>query len=192
MNTRKIRENLGRIKSCCMRGEAERALFLAIGALKELGGQTAPSDLRSDFRNALADLSIISEIKNSVGKALNYVPGTERELLQQFSKLYRTMLGQENDEEYQAALQRKLQLDRCFNDGKKFLKEGKSSEADASFAEALKYYRDEYAIFAMMARAMLDAGEPVRALGHVRAGLKLHPDDARLNALASECAAMRR
>ena len=192
MNTRKIRENLGRIKSCCMRGEADRALFLAIGALKELGGQTAPTDMRSDFRNALADLSVIPEIKNAAGKALNYTPGSERDLLQLFFKLYRSLLGQESEEEYQAALQRKLQLDHCFKDGKKFLEEGKPSEADACFATALKFYKDEHAIFAMMARAMLDAGEPVRALGHVRAGLKVLPDDARLLSLASECAAMRK
>ncbi len=192
MNARKIRENLGRVKSSCMRGEVARAVFLVVGALKELGGQTAPTDLRSDFRNALADLVAIPEVKAVAGKALNYAPGSERELLQKLSAMYRTMVGQESEEEYQAALQRKLKLDHCFRDGKKFLDEGKPSEADGCFAEALKYYRDETAIFGMMARAMLEAGEPVRALGHVRAGLKVMPDDAGLDRLAAECAAMRK
>ena len=192
MNARKIREDLGRIKSCCQRGDTKRALFLMLGALKDLEGQTAPSDLRGDFRNALSALASISAIKAALGKALNYVPGSERDLLLKLAALYRNILQQENEEDYETALQRKLQLDRCFNSGKKYLKEGKPSEADACFAEALKYYRDEHALFAMMARAMLEVGEPVRALGHVRNGLKMKPDDAQLKSLANLCTAMRK
>ena len=39
MNARKVREDLGRAKACCARRDTERALFLTISALKELGGQ---------------------------------------------------------------------------------------------------------------------------------------------------------
>lgn len=192
MNTRKIKENLGRIKTCCLRGEAERALFLAIGAFKELGGQTAPMDMRGDFRTALTELLAIPEIKKMAGKGLSYAPGSEKAIAQALAQIYRKLSGQENEEEYQAALQRKLNLDRRFNDGKRFLAERKIAEAEACFTDALKYFRDEAAIFGMMARAMLEAGEPVRALGHVRAGLKFSPDDAALLRLAQDCAAQRK
>ena len=107
------------------------------------------------------------------------------------SQLYRSLKGQEKEEEYQAALQRKLNLDHGFSDGKKFLAEGKPSEADACFAEALKHYKDEKAIFGMMARAMMDAGEYVRAIGHARAGLKELPDDAELTRIVEECTRLR-
>lgn len=192
MNARKIRENLGRIKPCCKRGEADRALFLFMSALKELGGQTAPLDMRGDFRNGLADVLVLPKIKALAGPSLTYTPGSERELLQHCATVYRAMLDLVDDEEYEVALQRKLNIDRAFKDGKKFLREGKSSEADACFAEAMKYYKDEHAIFGMMARAMLDAGEPVRALGHVRAGLKRRPNDPALQSLLVQCAAMRK
>jgi len=190
MNTRKIREDLGRAKASCTRGDVERAIFLTIGALKELGGQNAPTDLRGDFRAVFAELAALPEIKTGGGQ-LAYAPGAEKDLLQQLSQLYRAIKGQEKEEEYQEALQRKLHLDRCFMDGKKFLAEGKASEADASFGEAMKNYKDETAVFGMMARAMMDAGEYVRAIGHARAGLKELPGNKELARILEECARLR-
>ena len=69
MNTRKIREDLGRVKASCMRRDFERALFLTISALRELGGQTAPSDLRGDFRTAVSYLVADPEYKARIGEA---------------------------------------------------------------------------------------------------------------------------
>ena len=191
MNARKVREDLGRAKSCCARRDTERALFLTITALKELGGQNAPLDLRGDFRTAISDLAAAPELKEAGVSGIAYAPGTEKDLLQKLSQVYRSMTGQEKEEEYQAALQRKLNLDRCFGEGKKLLAEGRSSEADATFAEALKHYKDEKAIFGMMARAMMDAGEYVRAIGHARAGLKELPNDAELTRIMEECSRLR-
>ena len=191
MNARKVREDLGRAKSCCARRDTERALFLTITALKELGGQNAPLDLRGDFRTAISDLAAAPELKDAGVSGLTYTPGAEKDLLQKLSQVYRSMKGQEKEEEYQTALQRKINLDRCFGEGKKLLAEGRSSEADATFAEALKHYKDERAIFGMMARAMMDAGEYVRAIGHARAGLKELPNDAELTRIMEECSRLR-
>lgn len=191
MNARKIREDLGRAKACCSRHDTERALFLTISALKELGGQSAPLDLRGDFRTAFAELAAAPDLKAAGVPALAYAPGAEKEVLQQLSQVYRTLKGQEKEEEYQSALQRKLSLDHCFSDGKKFLSAGKPTEADACFVEALKHYKDEKAIFGMMARAMMDAGEYVRAMGHARNGLKELPNDAELTRIIEECTRLR-
>ena len=191
MNARKIREDLGRAKACCSRHDTERALFLTITALKELGGQSAPLDLRGDFRTAFAELAADPDLKAAGVPALAYAPGTEKDVLQQLSQVYRTLKGQEKEEEYQTALQRKLNLDHCFSDGKKFLSAGKPTEADACFVEALRHYKDEKAIFGMMARAMMDAGEYVRAMGHARSGLKEMPGDEELARILEECARLR-
>ena len=191
MNARKIREDLGRAKACCSRHDTERALFLTISALKELGGQSAPLDLRGDFRTAFAELAADPDLKAAGVPALAYSPGAEKEVLQQLSQVYRTLKGQEKEEEYQSALQRKLSLDHSFSAGKKFLSAGKPTEADACFVEALKHYKDEKAIFGMMARAMMDAGEYVRAMGHARNGLKELPNDAELTRIIEECARLR-
>lgn len=191
MNARKIRENLGRAKASCQRRDFPRAVYLTIAAFKELGGQTAPTDLRGDFRNALTVLTSDPQYKKECGQPLSYQPGKEREMLIFFIKLYKELRGQENQEDYETTLQRKLNLDRCIKKGKLLLNQGKGSEADASFAEALKYYKNEFSVFSMMAKAMLEAGEYVRALGHVRKGLKERPEDAELLQLAEECLRLR-
>ena len=131
------------------------------------------------------------QYKKECGQPLSYQPGKERELLIFFIKLYKELRGQENQEDYETTLQRKLNLDRCIKEGKLLLNQGKGSEADASFAEALKYYKNEFSVFSMMAKAMLEAGEYVRALGHVRKGLKERPEDAELLQLAEECLRLR-
>lgn len=93
MNARKIRENLGRAKASCQRRDFPRAVYLTIAAFKELGGQTAPTDLRGDFRNALTVLTSDPQYKKECGQPLNYQPGKERELLIFFIKLYKELRG---------------------------------------------------------------------------------------------------
>lgn len=191
MNARKIREDLGKVRTCIQRRDYPRAIFLFCTALKELGGQAAPMDLRGDIRTALTDLCADPAYKKEYPQALVYQPGKERDLMVFFNKFYKQIMGTEEQEDYEATLQRKLNLDRCINDGKSFLGQGKPSEADNCFTEALKYYKNEIAAFAMMAKAMMDAGHYVRALGYVRKGLAEKADDAELARLAGECSRMR-
>lgn len=191
MNTRKIREDLGRIKTCIQRRDFPRALYLFCISARDLGGQAAPMDLRGDFRSALAEICSDPVYKKEYPQALSYQPGKEKDLLIFLNAFYKQLMGAEDQEEYEAALQRKLSLDRCLNDGKSFLKRGQPSDADNSFNEAFKYYKNEFAIYGMMAKAMLEAGHPGRALGYVRKGLAERPEDAELLKLARECASQR-
>lgn len=191
MNPRKIREDLGRIRTCIQRRDYMRAVQLFIRSLKDLGGQQAPIDLRGDFRTALADLCGDALYKKNFEQPLAWQPGKEKEILAVFEKLNTRLTGQAEDEDYDTALQRKINLDRCINDGKAFLSQGKPSDADDCFAEAIKYYRDEIMAFGMMARAMMDAGEYVRALGYVRMGLKEQPKNPDLLKLGDECQKLR-
>lgn len=191
MNVRKIREDLGRSKNSLQRRDYSRAVYLFCLALKELGGSAAPSDIRGDIRSALTDLCADPVYKKEYPNALSYQPGKEKELLTFFGKFYKSLRGAEDNEDYEATLQRKLNLDRHLNDGKAYLAQGKPSEADGSFAEALKYYKNEIAAYAIMARAMMDAKEYARALGYLRKGLKERPDNQDLRKLAEECARLR-
>lgn len=191
MNPRKIREDLGRVKTCVQRRDYPRAVFLLISALRDLGGQSAPTDLRGDFRTAIADICADPAYKKENSQPVTYQPGKERELLVFFNKFYNGLTGQEEEEDYEATLQRKLNLDRCISDGKCFLAERKISEADACFTEAFKYYKNEFGAYGMIARALLEAGEYVRALGHVRKGLSERANDAELRRIAEECLRLR-
>lgn len=191
MNARKIREDLGRARTCVQRRDYARAIYLFCVSLKDLGGQSAPMDLRGDFRTALADICADPVYKKEFPNPLSYQPGRERELLVFFNKFYKQLMGAEDKEDYEATLKRKLNLDRCINDGKAFLSQGKPSEADECFGEAFKYYKNEFAIYAMMTKAMMDAGHYARALGYARKGLAERPDNADLRRIAEECARLR-
>lgn len=191
MNPRKIREDLGRIRTCIQRRDFPRALNLLCLSLKDLGGQSAPMDLRGDFRTALADICADGTYKKNFNQPQTYQPGKEKELLAFFQKFYNQITGAEEEEDYEEALQRKLNLDRCISNGKGYISQGKHSEADDCFAEALKYYKDEIMAFGMMARAMMDAGQYARALGYVRKGLQEQPKNADLLKLGEECQKMR-
>ena len=191
MNIRKIREDLGRAKSSCQRRDFTRALGLLVSAFKELGSQNVPMDLRSDFRNALDDLCADPTFKKECPKPISYQPGKEKEIYAFLNKLYKHILGQEDKEDDEATLQRKLNLDHSIYEGKQLLSQGKVSEADAAFVKALTFVKNEYAAFAIIAKALLEAKECVRAFGHVRKGLKLRPDDKELQELAVQCQKMR-
>ena len=191
MNISHIRLTLGRVKTSCARRDPERALDLALSALEALDGQTPPTDLRGDIRTAVTTLATDPDVKAHAPEPLAYQPGDEQALARRLRAVRDAIKAAKEREDYEATLQRKLQLGRCFKDGKAFLAEGKPSEADACFAEALRFYRDETAIFGMMAKAMMEAGEYVRALGHIRAGLKAAPGNAALSQMAEECARLR-
>lgn len=80
MNISQIRLGLGRVKSSCARRDLERALDLAIAALDALGGQTPPTDLRGDIRNAVASLAADPDIRAHAPAPLAYQPGMEQDL----------------------------------------------------------------------------------------------------------------
>lgn len=187
MNVRKIRENLGRVRTTIQRREYQKALDLFCSALKELGSQAPSMDVRGDIRTAVADLCADPVYKKDFPQPIAYQPGKEKEILAFFSKFLARLSGQEGEEDYETALARKMNLDRCINNGRAFLAQGKPSEADECFAEAFKYYRNEIAAYSIMAKAMMDAREYVRALGYLRKGLNEKRDDANMRRLAEEC-----
>lgn len=192
MNARKIREDLGRIRTCIQRGDYPRAVNLLVISLKDLGNQMAPMDLRGDFRNALGDICAHATYKKTNSQPMVYQAGKEKNLLLFFQQFYAMLTGQPDEEEdYDTAIQRKLNLDRCIGNGKAFVSQNKFTEADDCFAEAMKYYKDEIAAFGIMARIMMDAGQYVRALGYVRKGLEKQPANEDLRALGDECARLR-
>ncbi|MDR1658936.1 MAG: hypothetical protein LBR94_01170 [Desulfovibrio sp.] len=191
MNARNVREYLVKARTTSKRGELTRSLNFMVSAFKALEGQPAPTDLRGDIRDALADLNADPNFKNAAGAPVTYQSGQERSLLNFFIRLSNATLELEDQEDHEAALKRKLNLDRCLKDGKKFLQEGKPAEADQCFMDAYKFYKNESAFFVIIAKALVEAGEYVRALGHIRKGLKINPSDDELARLAEECARLR-
>lgn len=192
MNVRKIREDLGRAKASANRNELERALALSLTAFKELGGQAAPMDLRGDFREAINSITSLAAFREIFAAPIIYQGGKEREAFIILARVYKTLRTQETQEEpYEEAMQRKLALDKTLKEARAELERGKVSEADALYTQALSYYRDENAIFAMIARELMEVDEVVRALGYLKKGLAAMPGDPELLELSQKCTARR-
>lgn len=192
INSSKVRGDLGRAKTAANRNEMDRAVQLIYVSLKALGGQQTPMDLRSDFREAINATTSIAEFKKIHAEPVIYAAGKEKELLAVFAHVYTVITGKANEEEaYETAIKRKLSLDRCLKDARALIARGKTADADKIFTEALKFYRDEHILFAMIARDLMEAGEAVRALGYIKQGLKAIPNDPELTSLGQECLKLR-
>ncbi|MBQ7617755.1 MAG: hypothetical protein IJS50_02660 [Desulfovibrio sp.] len=191
MNIRKIKEDLGRAKTSCQRRDFQHGLFLLISSLKELGGQRPTTDLRSDFREAITMVASDPIFKSVCGQTVSYKPGTERDILNLMIQVYQTLAGKKNTESYEQASARKLKIDQALRSGKNFLAHGRVADAEQCFAEALKNYRDEHAIFLIIARAYIELKEYGRGLGYLREGLKRALNEPSLMQLADQCLRLR-
>ena len=155
-----------------------RALSCFVAGLQGLGGNAPPSDIRGDIREALQLLIRDGQVKALLPDGqCAYAPGQEKELLALFTKIHDQIKEAAETENRETALARKIKLDQAYNAGKKLLEQGRVSEADASFAEAVLAYKDEHRLFCMIASLLVDAKEVVRAGPYLKKGLEALPGD---------------
>ena len=191
MNVKLCRESLMRARSYFMRNDTERGLTAAIAALQKLGTTTAPTDLRSLCRECVSYVQMGPTMKAAHAPALVYTPGKEAALCTQMQQALQHLRKGSVEEDFDAALARKIKLDQTLNEGKSLLASGRTGDADAKFTEALGFYKDEHRVFYVIARAMLDAHEIVRALPYIKQGLAAAPKDVQLHSMLLECARIR-
>ncbi|MCL2122964.1 MAG: hypothetical protein FWH34_02630 [Desulfovibrionaceae bacterium] len=192
MDIRQIRENLGRVRTSFQHNEIVRALNFFIAGLHGLGGSSPPTDIRGDIRDAVMLLVRDAQVKALLpGGQYGYTPGQEKALLALFEKIHDQLKEAAETESHEAALARKIKLDQAYNAGKKLLEQGKVSEADASFAEAVLAYKDEHHLFYMIAGLLVDAKEVVRAGPYLKKGLEALPGDPELMKLLERARALR-
>ena len=192
MNIRQIRENLGRVRTSFQRNETVRALSFFVAGLQELGDNAPPTDVRGDIRDAVALLVRDEQVKALLPSGQHgYTPGQEKELRALFTKIHDQLKEAAETESREAALARKVKIDQAYNAGKKLLEQGKVSEADASFAEAVLAYKDEHRLFYMIAGLLVDAKEVVRAGPYLKKGLEALPGDPELMALLERARVLR-
>ena len=165
MDVRKIRENLGRIKIYYLKGETLRALGFAVMALKDVvrAGGAPPGDVRGPLREGVQQLARDKDVK--------------RALLLTLATLYKQLEEEAGRESRENAFARKQRLDQTLGLGRRLLAQGKVSEADAAFQEALTHYRDERRVFQLIGKSLFDAGQPRRAVPYLKKAVELEPDN---------------
>ena len=192
MNIRQIRENFGRVRTSFQRNDMVRALHCFISGLQGIGDSAPPTDIRGDIRGALQLLTRDEQIKALLPDGqYSYTPGQEKALLALFTTIHDRLKEDEATEDHKTALARKIKIDQAYNAGKKLLEQGKVSEADTSFAEAVLAYKDEHRLFYMIAILLVDANEVVRAGPYLKKGLEALPDDKELMELLERARVLR-
>ena len=178
MDLRKTREQLGRIRVYYLKGDTLRALASAVMALRDLAQMSnLPTDMRSMLRDGIGFLARDEELKRYLKRPLAYQPGQEKALFIQLVAAYKEMAAQAGQESRDEAFARKQKLDRALNMGQKLVAQGKFSEAEEAFREAVSYYRDEHRLFQMIAKCFIDADQPRRAIDYLRKALEIEPDN---------------
>lgn len=173
-----VRENLGRVKVYYLRNDSLRALNSMLLGIKEACRvATLPTDIRGLIREAAQTISRDENLKAVLRAPLSYTPGQERQLLAAVADLFKRYMEETQREDHDAALARKQKLDHAFNQGVKLLEQKQISEADASFAEAVNYYKDEHRLFLMIGKALMDAGEVRRAIPYLKRGTEVDSED---------------
>lgn len=177
MDQKVIKDNLGRAKAFYMKGDSAQALNAVILALHEVVRSSTtnlPIPIRSLFREAIQLISRDKEITSKTDKAITYSPGYERNTLAHLVTIYNVFLEGEK-ESVDVLKKRKLRLDKAYNIGLRLLAANKVSEADQAFQEAVKCHKDEDRLFLMIARALCEAEQPVRASTYIKKALELDP-----------------
>ena len=166
MDLRKIREQLGYIRVYYLKGDTLRALGSAIMALRDLSrAGNLPTELRSMVREGVGYLARDEELKRHLKRPLAYQPGQEKALF--------------------------LQLGAALILGQRLVAQGKFSEAEEAFREAVSCYRDEHRLFQMIAGAFMEAGQPRRAIDYLRRAVEVEPDNAAARDMLEEVSAGR-
>ncbi len=185
MNLRLVNEKFGKVKAYQFKADTPRLLEAFIAGLKEaLGGSSSVSSLsvRGLIREATDIASKNKDILSICAAPLKYTPGNEKELLQVL-QVYYSKLTKSEESKAEARL-RKKRLDKAFNNGKRLLEQGKTSEADKAFQNALTEYRDENALFLMIAQLLCDANQHTRAITYVKKASEVFPaGDSKVKAL---------
>ena len=88
-------------------------------------------------------------------------------------------------------LARKQKLDRALILGQRLVAQGKFSEAEEAFREAVSCYRDEHRLFQMIAGAFMEVGQPRRAIDYLRRAVEVEPDNAAARDMLEEVSAGR-
>lgn len=191
---REIREHFARARAYYQRRDVLRSLASVIAGLKGMvaGGVTgvglieAQGVLREVLQMLGRDETVQPLVLAADPQGLVYQRGGERALLVTLVGVLRTLHEAQGAESHEETLARKQYIDAALSQGSKHLEQGRPSEADACFADAVTRYRDEHRMFQFIGRMLLDAGEVRRAIPYLKRGVAADPEDAAMAALLAE------
>ncbi len=188
MSQKIIIDNVGRVKAYYYKGESDKVLLSCIKALQAVvkSYTQVPVSMRGSLREAVQFVASDKAIMKYTKKPISYTPGQEKPLLKQLEDIYEVMVGSLGKESKEDARKRKLALDKTYNLGLRLLQANKISEADQAFQQCVKLYKSEKKLFVMIAKALMEAKEYVRASTYLKKAKEIFPDSEEISELIKE------
>ncbi|MFW5487441.1 MAG: tetratricopeptide repeat protein [Desulfovibrio sp.] len=178
----KIKTHLARSKAYYNRNEILRSLVSLAEALKlELSVKLSGQDklvVLNGLREMTQLLGRIEEVKKYCPAPLVFSPGQERNVLVCLAKTIKVMHAVALKEDHEKAMERKISIDKLMLHGQTCLQNGKISEAEKAFNEAIELYVDEKALFSMIGTSLIEAGQERLAVKYFIQAMEEYPDDA--------------
>ncbi len=172
--------------------ESLEAMKLLTTALQESGKlASVPVEIKAKLRDSLQTLAKDPLFLEYCPKGISYTPGKEAALGAGMQKVVDVIVKKLSTESKEQTRARKMQLDIHYNEGLRLLGRGEASEADEQFAQAISFCKDEFSLYALIGKALMDAGEVRRSLPYFKKGLDASPDDAKMKELCAKAIEMR-
>jgi tetratricopeptide (TPR) repeat protein len=182
-----IREHLARSKNYYHRlergyqkADVFRSLVSFAEAVKLLVTTKLVGRQKMEAENAmegmLQQLNKVEDVKAYANGGFKNKRGQPKILLVQVLKVIKVMQEDLSKESYEAARQRKLQIDQLLSLGRKRLEDERYVEAENAFKEAVQLYVDEHMLFSVIGQAYLQQERPKDALGYLEKAMDKAPD----------------
>lgn len=186
----KIKTLIARSKASYKRNEILRSLISLAEALKitlgvKLSGQSK-LDVYNGMREMTQLLGRVEDVKKHCPFPLSFTPGQERKVLLCLAKVIKVMHAEALREDREKSIQRKISIDKLLLHGKNCLKNGKISEAEKTFDEAVSHYVDEQALFSIIGSSLIEAGQERIAVKYFIQAMDESPDDPQSYLKAAE------
>ncbi len=186
-----MRDQLLRAQRYYGQNKIIECIGVAIMVLRAIGDATPATEVASALRDLMNLLGNNADVVAIAGKKLTFSTGQEKVILAGLAQVFKVMMANKDKEDHAAAMERKLNIDKYFNEGMRCIKENKISDAPEYFDKAITYYKDEHSLFALIGKAFMDAGAPKRAFPYLSKGVIALPNDEGMNTLYEACLAVK-
>ncbi len=192
MTAKEIRDQLVRAKIMYTQKKNLECVGAIIMALRNMGDAVPSPEVGGALREVVTLIGKEPMVTDITGEPIVYVQGQEKALLVPFAHVFKTVMANKDKESHAEAKVRKLKIDKAFNDAKKFLQQNNVSEADQCFSEAIKFYKDEHTLFALIGEALMEANAPKRAFPYLKKGVEVDSKSQKVRDLYEKCEVLRK
>ncbi len=182
MDFRTLKDTLSRAKLYATRGNFTQSIGFLLKCLQAI--HKTPSISSAEARTAVREILhvytkdpfIRPMLTPFIETITGYEGGKERAVFTVLKPIFDTISKQAEEESYEAAMARKIHLDKALGRAKRSLEDGHLPKAEESFKEACSFYKDEYAFFLYIAKLYMESKQYTLAQSYLKRELEVNSD----------------